>query len=198
MEALSTRAIGRAAVRDELARIALPRFFEDGFESVTFDDLAAAAGVSRSTFLRHFGSKEDVVLYVFDPLGDAISGVLASRPTDEDEWVSLRRAVDPVVELLTRDPGAGLALISLVWKTPALWSRLHEKQGSWRPAIADLLAERAGADAAPILVLRTRAMAALGCLMVAFDSWVMGEGSDDLAALTDTTFGSLAPADSTT
>ena len=29
--------------------------------------------------------------------------------------------------------------------------------------------------------------------MVAFDSWVDGNGRDDLAALTDLTFGALAP-----
>ncbi|MFI1991607.1 TetR family transcriptional regulator [Actinoplanes sp. NPDC020271] len=193
MTGLSTRAIGRAAVRGELASIALPRFFDAGFDNVTFDDLATAAGVSRSTFLRYFGNKEDVVLFVFDPLGDAMSAALASRPATEDEWTALRRAVDPAVALLTREPGEGLALLRLVWNTPALWGRLHEKQASWRPALAGHLAERSGAGATSPLALRTRAMAALGCLMVALDSWVDGNGRDDLGALTDLTFGALAP-----
>lgn len=191
---LSTRAIGRAAVRDELAGIALPRFIDAGFDNVTFDDLATAAGVSRSTFLRYFGSKEDVVLHVFDPLGDAMSAALASRPAAEDEWTALRRAVGPALALLLRDPVQGLALLRLVWTTPALWARLHERQASWQPALVDRLSQRAGTGAPSDLVLRTRAMAAMGCLMVAFDSWVDSEGRDDLDALTDSTFGALAPA----
>jgi AcrR family transcriptional regulator len=192
MTGLSTRAIGRAAVRGELASIALPRFFEAGFDNVTFDDLATAAGVSRSTFLRYFGNKEDVVLFVFDPLGDAMSAALASRPAAEDEWTALRRAVDPAVALLTREPDEGLALLRLVWTTPALWGRLHEKQASWRPALADRLAERSSDGAASPLALRTRVMAALGCLMMAFDSWVNDNGRDNLGALTDATFAALA------
>jgi hypothetical protein len=32
-----------------------------------------------------------------------------------------------------------------------------------------------------------------GCLMIAFDSWIEGEGHDDLGVLTDLTFGALAP-----
>jgi AcrR family transcriptional regulator len=139
----------RAAARDELASIALPRFFDAGFDNVTFDDLATAARVSRSTFLRYFGSKEDVVLFVFDPLGDAMSAALASRPAAEDEWTALRRAVDPAVALLARDPGAGLALLRLVRNTPALWGRLHEKQASWRAALADRLSERSGTGTPP-------------------------------------------------
>ena len=193
MKGLSTRAIGRAAIRDELGGIALPLFFDAGFDSVTFDDLATAAGVSRSTFLRYFGSKEDVVLFVFEPLGDAMSAALAARPAAEDEWTALRRAVDPAVALIVRDPGKGLALLRLVWDTPALWARLHEKQASWRPALVDRLSERSGAAPPSPLVLRTRVMAALGCLTVAFDIWIEGEGRDDLDVLADLTFGALAP-----
>jgi AcrR family transcriptional regulator len=193
MEGLSTRAIGRAAIRDELADVALRRFVDAGFDNVTFDDLATAAGVSRSTFLRYFGSKEDVVLFVFDPLGDAMPAALAARPDDEDPWVSLRRSVDPAVALLVREPTRGLTLLQLAWTTPALWGRLHEKQGSWRPALVDRLTDRAGPDGPSPLVLQTRVMAALGCLMVAFDSWVGNDGRDDLAGLVDLTFGALAP-----
>jgi AcrR family transcriptional regulator len=189
---LSTRAIGRAAVREELAKVALPRFFDLGFDAVTFDDLAGAAGVSRSTFLRYFGSKEDVVLYVFDPLGDQMARALAARPHTEDEWTALRHAVTPAVDLLVRDPDAGLALLRLVWSTPALWARLHEKQASWRPALVDLLIERGSPEA--LLAVRTRVMAALGCLMVAFDRWVETDGREPLGALTDGTFEALAPA----
>ncbi|MFF7984149.1 TetR/AcrR family transcriptional regulator [Streptomyces sp. NPDC007901] len=49
-----------------LLRPGLGHFRRECFEKVTVNDLAAAAGVSRSTFLRYFGSKEDVVLSAVD------------------------------------------------------------------------------------------------------------------------------------
>ncbi|WP_225858877.1 TetR family transcriptional regulator [Streptomyces albicerus] len=58
----STRDIARAAIRAELAQVAFELFRRQGFDKVTFDGLAKAAGVSRSTFLRYFGTKEDAVL----------------------------------------------------------------------------------------------------------------------------------------
>lgn len=196
MSGLSTRAIGRAAVREELAAVALPRFVDVGFDAVTFDDLAGAAGVSRSTFLRYFASKEDVVLHVFDPLGEQMAAALAARPRAEDDWRALRRAVDPAVQLIAADPEAGLTLLRLVWSTPALWARLHEKHGTWRPPLVDLLVQRSTASAAKapaLLAVRTRVMAALGCLMVAFDAWIESGGAQPLEALTDGAFAALAP-----
>lgn len=193
MASLSTRAIGRAAVREQLWALALPLFKFAGFDNVTFDDLATEAGVSRSTFLRYFGSKEDVVLFVFDPLGDAMAQALEVRPAAESDWVALRRSVDPAIDLLTRRRDDGLALLRLVWSTPALWARLHEKQAAWRPLLVDGLASRQGKRHTSNILLRTQVMAALGCLMVAFDTWVDGDGQP-LETLTDMTFAALEPA----
>lgn len=192
MTGLTTRAIGRIAVRDELARIALARFFDDGFDNVRFEDLAAAAEVSRSTFHRYFSSKEDVVLFVFDPLGSAMASALSTRPESEDEWAALRGAVNPAVELLSQNPDESRALLRLIWDTPALWARLHEKQSLWRPELQAVLSERAPTAAVSPLAQETRAMAALGCLMVALDSWLKRDQDDDLSELVDLAFDALA------
>jgi AcrR family transcriptional regulator len=192
MDAISTRAIGRAAIRDELGNLALERFLEAGFDPVTFDDLAARSGVSRSTFLRYFGSKEDVVLYVFGALEEQMASALAARPSSEDDWTALRAAVTPAVALLTDDAANGFARIQLVWSNPALSARLHEKQAGWRSALVDVLARRSD-NSAPIITVRARAMAALGCVMVAYDGWVESDGAARLASLTDEAFAALAP-----
>ncbi|MBT2501247.1 TetR family transcriptional regulator [Curtobacterium sp. ISL-83] len=192
MVGMSTRAIGRAAIRDELGNVALGRFLDSGFDPVTFDDLAGRAGVSRSTFLRYFRTKEDVVLYVFDALGEQMASALAARPSAEDDWTALRAAVTPAVALLEDDEANGFARIQLVWSTPALSARLHEKQAGWRPALVDILARRSG-NSAPTIALRTRAMAALGCVMVAYDGWIESGGAARLASLADDAFAALAP-----
>jgi AcrR family transcriptional regulator len=194
MDGFSTRAIGRAAIRGELGEIALHRFLEAGFDAVTFDDLAREAGVSRSTFLRYFGSKEDVVLHVLDPLEERMTRALAARPASEDDWTALREATRPAVALFEDDPAEGLARLRLVWSTPALSAQLHEKQASWRPALVDVLARRNADAGTPTIALRTRAMAALGCVMVAYVEWVERDGEARLAALKDDAFSALAPA----
>ncbi|MYS49409.1 TetR family transcriptional regulator, partial [Streptomyces sp. SID6013] len=100
---VGTREIGRHAVRAELARVAFNRFCLTGFNQVTFADLAEAAGVSRSTFLRYFGTKEDVVLFVFDPVGDVIADALDAERADEDDWSRLRGALESAATFLVRD-----------------------------------------------------------------------------------------------
>ena len=186
----TTRTIGRNAVRRELARGSFPQFCERGFDAVTFDDLAKAAGVSRSTFLRYFGSKEEVVLFTFDPLGEAMAGALAARPADEPDWAALRRSLDPVVEDMTRAPDESLVLLRLVGQTPALCNRLREKQAGWRPGLAHVLSQRSLTRPAPALVLHTRVAAAMECLAAALEHWA-GDDDDDLDRLLDVAFRAL-------
>jgi AcrR family transcriptional regulator len=188
-----TRAIGRNAIRDELARVAFPQFRDRGFDGVTFDVLAAGAGVSRSTFLRYFLSKEDVVLFVFDAVGDDIVSSLGALPAPEAEWDLLRRSLSPVVSFLS-DADDKFSLMQLIWRTPALYSRLHEKQASWRPRMVERLAAREGFRPASPLALRTRVAAALECLTVAIEAWLEDEGRSELDDLLAETFDALRPA----
>lgn len=179
--------------------MALELFRREGFEKVTLDDLAAAAGVSRSTFLRYFGTKEEAVLAAFDAHGDQAADALRARPADEDDWTALRRALDTVIDRYREDPARALATTRLVRATPALCARQLEKQHGWRPALARALAERAGSaepaePAEPASLSQTvRAAAALDCLNVAVDHWTASEGRLDLVALLDEAFAALSP-----
>jgi AcrR family transcriptional regulator len=188
-----TRDIARAAVRAELAEAAFELFRREGFDKVTLDDLAAAAGVSRSTFLRYFGTKEDAVLGAFDAHGRQAADALRVRPADEDDWTALRRALDTVIERYRADPVRALATTRLVRDTPALCARQLEKQHGWRPALAQALAERGGSPEAATLAQTVRAAAALDCLNVAIDHWTASDGRLDLVDLLDEAFAALAP-----
>jgi AcrR family transcriptional regulator len=64
--------------RAELQRHALRLFRDRGYAETTVDDIAAAAEVSRSTFFRYFGTKEDVVL--FDDVDPVMDRVMAAIP----------------------------------------------------------------------------------------------------------------------
>jgi AcrR family transcriptional regulator len=180
-------------VRAELAHVAFDLFRQQGFDNVTLSDLAAAAGVSRSTFLRYFGSKEDAVLSAFDAQGDQVADTLRARPADEDDWTALRRALDTVLERYRLDPVGALAMTRLVFDTPDLCARRLEKQHGWRPSLAQALAERSNPAQLTTLGHSVRAAAALDCLNVALDHWSASDGQLDLVDLLDEAFAALAP-----
>ncbi|TDU05810.1 TetR family transcriptional regulator [Streptomyces sp. 846.5] len=173
--------------------MAFELFRRDGFDRVTLTDLAAAAGVSRSTFLRYFGSKEEAVLSALDAQGDQVADALRARPADEDDWTALRRALDTVTEHYHQDPVAALATTRLVQDTPALCTRRLEKQNGWRPALAQALADRTNPPQATPLAHAVRAAAALDCLNAAIDHWTASDGQLDLVDLLDEAFTALAP-----
>lgn len=188
---VSVRAIGRNAVRDELARVAFNQFCLSNFDDVTFADLAGAAGVSRSTFLRYFVNKEDVVLFVFDPIGDIVVDALDSGQAQGDEWFKLRQALDPVVNFLERDIGEVIRFLQLIDRTPTLSTRFRQKQFDWRRGVVDKLRQCEAAPTGPSIISSVRVAAALECLSMALADWRDSDGQGDLTSLLDTAFGAL-------
>jgi AcrR family transcriptional regulator len=189
----STRDIARAAVKAELAQAAFDLVSRDGFDTVTVNDLAAATGVSRSTFLRYFATKEDAVLYAIDAQVTQLADALRARPAEEDDWIALRRSLDTVIEPYQRDPVSALAMTRLVQEVPALYARMLEKQHSWRPALSEALADRHSGSAPVTVSVLVKATSALVCLNIALDRWTTSDGKLDLVELLDEAFGALGP-----
>lgn len=52
--------------REQLIEAALTCFFRDGYHPVSVEDIAQAAKMSRMTFYRHFQSKADILVEIFD------------------------------------------------------------------------------------------------------------------------------------
>jgi AcrR family transcriptional regulator len=161
---------------------------------VTVSDLAAAAGVSRSTFLRYFDTKEDAVLGALDPKGELIASALRQRPGSEHIWAALRRSLDPLIEEYRQDPASALNLARLIGQSTALRSGHLDKQRRWRSLLAAATAERLGVDEATDLRPAVYAAATLEALQIATDRWVASEGQLDLIALLDGATSLLTPA----
>ncbi|MCK9871481.1 TetR/AcrR family transcriptional regulator [Nocardiopsis dassonvillei] len=190
-----TREISRHAVRAELARVAFNRFCLTGFDQVTFTDLSEAAGVSRSTFLRYFGTKEDVVLFVFDPVGGVIADALDAERADQDDWSRLRNALESAVRFLVRDVQELVTILGLIEQTPALCARLREKQAAWRPEIVARLRKTTSSADGSSVVAEVRVAAALEILWIVLGQWSASDGREDLGNLLDTAFAAFsAPA----
>jgi AcrR family transcriptional regulator len=60
--------MSKPAARDRLAHAAFALFDERGYEQTTVDDITDRAGLGRTTFFRHYRSKEDVIFPDHDRL----------------------------------------------------------------------------------------------------------------------------------
>ena len=77
---MSLRERQRLQVRADIQRAAFDLFARDGFEDVTTEQIAAAAGVSASTYFRHVRNKEDLLLDPVRQGGAGIVTLLEDRP----------------------------------------------------------------------------------------------------------------------
>ncbi len=83
----------RAQIRAEIRRAAFRLFIERGYDAVTTEEIATAAGVSPRTFFRHVPTKEDLLLAPVRHGGAAIVNLLEQRPPRESPDVALINAI---------------------------------------------------------------------------------------------------------
>jgi AcrR family transcriptional regulator len=182
------------AVRAEIAAVAMRLFLERGFERTTVDQIAAEAGLSRTSFFRYFGSKEDVLLGHLEELGQKVADALAARPECEPAWQALRRSFDLLISERFAYPEDGLTVRQMLHDTPSLQARQLGKQLGWQDLLAPEIARRLGVPGGDVHDPRPRAVvaAALGCMNVAVDVWTASDGTVDLADLVDQAMSAVA------
>ncbi|MCA5924586.1 TetR family transcriptional regulator [Curtobacterium oceanosedimentum] len=94
MSTTSDRPAGRPRTidPDAVSLVALRLFDEQGFDAVSMDDVAAAAGVSRRSLFRLFPNKAALVWGGLDEFAERFRGALRNRPADEPSSEALRAA----------------------------------------------------------------------------------------------------------
>jgi AcrR family transcriptional regulator len=114
----------RHRVRQELSAAAMRLFSTKGYEATTVDEIAAAAGVARRTFFRHFRSKEEAIFPDHDDTLVRVQAVLDSaRPGDHPLEV-VCRGITEVLRMYAESPEVSVARYKLTREVPAL--REHE------------------------------------------------------------------------
>jgi AcrR family transcriptional regulator len=163
-------ALTRDAVRSRVSEVALEMFEERGFDQVTVEEIAKAAGMSKRSFHRYFAVKEDVVIGDPGPWGEVVRDELAGRPAGEPVWTSLRLGY----EGLLAHPGGGEVrgkrTVRILAGTPPLRARNLEKHGVWTELLVPVIAKRLDG---PYVDLRARtlAQASLVCFDNALAAW---------------------------
>jgi AcrR family transcriptional regulator len=176
----------RAAAYAEITSVAMRLFLDQGFEQTTIDQIASTAGISRRSFFRYFGTKEDILLGDLAKQGELARDALEQIPPEVGPWEALREAL-VAVNALTIEPDVTLKIATMMYRTPSLRSRSIEKHLHWQSLLLPDIRRRLGladddtANPAPAAILAS----AIACLDAAGEVWIEGDGRDDLATLYD-------------
>ena len=170
-----------------IEKAALELIAEKGFDEVTVEDIAGAAGISRRTFFRYFSSKNEIPFGEYGTLLVALEEWLASEPEDRP---MLEVIADAVMRFNRVHSDGGVAhreRMRLVMRTPSLRANAALHQDDWVAVLARYAARRLdeSPDAfAPQLV----AQVSLGAANTAYEQWLNDE-STDLEHLVGEAFG---------
>ncbi len=116
---------GRAAtqrlkMRRELAAAAMELFATKGYEATTVDEIAAAAGVARRTFFRHFRSKEEAIFPDHDDTLVRVEAVLNAAPAHEHPLDTVCRGIKEVMKMYAGRPEISVSRYRLTREVPTL------------------------------------------------------------------------------
>lgn len=155
-----------ATTRTRLQECALRLFEERGFDDVTVDEVARAAGVSHMTFFRHFPTKESVVLDdPYDPLiGEAVARQDVDAPILHRVLLGFLAAAS--TSELPHD-GPTRRRLRLAARHPALRARVWENNRRTEEVVVEALTT----TGAPLLDAQVAAGAVLGALTATLLDW---------------------------
>jgi AcrR family transcriptional regulator len=174
MTGQSLRDRQRAQIRADIRRAAFRLFVERGYDAVTTEEIATAAGVSPRTFFRHVPTKEDLLLAPVRHGGAAIVNLLEVRPANESPDVALFNAIITRTRSFERVDTEEWREALLV--APGLLDRVTVHTAADKERATKLIAERMRAnpdtDIRPGLLVQL----AFAAADFAFQQWVRQSG----------------------
>jgi mycofactocin system transcriptional regulator len=162
---------------EAIEKVALELFRERGFEETPVEDIAAAAGISRRTFFRYFGSKNDILFGNFDLLLRDLEEWLASAPDDRPMFDVIAEATMRFNRVHSDGAVAHRERMELILHTPALRANAALRNAEWLAVVARYAARRMNQpvdDLGPQLAGHV----ALGAASAAYEQWLRDESSD--------------------
>lgn len=199
---LSPRDRRRTKLAAEIERVALSLFVKRGIDTVTIDEIADAAAISRRTFFRYFASKEDLLLGDRQRYDDSLARAVAMEQPNRSAVRMLRDIlIEMSLEVEAEEDTARLRL-ELFRKYPRQMSGAFEQQRAWNSTFKAMVAERMGLDDSrdmrPALMVGVMMSAA----NVALHNWFVKGAKQPLHELVevalDQTITGLAELDTTT
>jgi AcrR family transcriptional regulator len=134
----------RAQIRADIRRAAFRLFVERGYDDVTTEEIATAAGVSPRTFFRHVPTKEEVLLAPVRYGDAAIVILLEQRPAGESPDLALISAI--ITRIRSFDEADCEEWREALLGAPGLLEKATIHTPADKQRTVKLIAERMGAD----------------------------------------------------
>jgi len=187
----------RSTTRDHLSNVAIDLFAARGFDEVSVDDVAEAAGIARRTLFRYYPSKNALPWGDFDAHLDHMRDLLSGLDPDVGIRDALRAALLAFNTFDEAETARHRRRMRVILQTAALQAYSMTMYAGWRAVVADFVALRLGAKIDD-LVPQTVAWTMLGVALSAYEHWLADESVElpqALGAAFDTVSEGLAALD---
>ena len=173
--------MSRPSARDRLAEAAFALFGERGYEQTSIDDITERAGLGRTTFFRHYRSKEDVIFPDHDRLLEQIGERLRTS-SDGTALVAVSDAVRLVLRHYIAEGDLARRRYAITSAVPALRDREIASVARYQRLFREFIAGWMGDPGEPAS-LRAELMAAsvVAAHNHVLRRWLRGESPDPLA-----------------
>jgi len=177
--------VTKPSPRDKLAQAAFALFNERGYEQTTVDDLTERAGLGRTTFFRHYRSKEDVIF----PDHDRLLELVRDRLQTSSQHTTLGVISDAVRLVLLHYLEEGEVArrrYALTSTAPALRDREIASVARYQRLFREFIAQRGGESGEPAsLRAELTAAAVVAAHNHVLRRWLRGECADPLPEFED-------------
>jgi mycofactocin system transcriptional regulator len=180
----------RSTTQDHITDVALDLFTSRGFDEVSVDDVAQAAGIARRTLFRYYPSKNAIPWGDFDAYLDHMRDLLDEVPKDVPVSDALRSALLAFNNFDDAETAIHRKRMRLILETATLQAHSMTMYAGWRGVVAAFVARRVGAKAEDLMP-QTVAWTMLGVALSAYAHWLADE-SQSLAQLLGEAFDTVS------
>ena len=146
--------------RQRLERAALASFVEHGYDATTVAEIADRAGLTKSTFFRHFADKREVLFGGQDMLAELFSDAIRTAPPAATTADCLAAALESVAVAFTPDRrDLAPQRRAVIAANSELQERELLKRARLASAMADALRARGAGDVAARLAAEVGVLA---------------------------------------
>lgn len=169
-------------VRDAIWDAAIDLFAEKGFDETTVDDIAERAGVSRRSFFRYFGSKDDLLGQGMATYGEALSEAVRACPATYTPLEVVRETALVIARGAAAQPRTR-TIIEIAERNAAARAAQLSRRPEVEDQVAAAFASRARRATKADVTPRLLAALTLSILDVAFRSWYEHDQRDISASV---------------
>ncbi|WP_094287657.1 mycofactocin system transcriptional regulator [Mycobacterium lehmannii] len=164
----------RSTTWDHISNVAIDLFATNGFDDVSVDDIAEAAGIARRTLFRYYPSKNALPWGDFDAHLAHMRNLLADLDPEVPIGEALRTALLAFNSFDAAETARHRMRMRVILETAALQAYSMTMYAGWRGVVAEFVAKRLEATAGD-LIPQTVAWTMLGVALSAYEHWLADE-----------------------